>query len=87
MELGTFESETVLLAQHAQHVVLVHFPIALFMTAAFFNLVVFSTKRLALPEAANYNFPAAAISTVPAPATGVLAWQFQLAGQELKVSC
>jgi uncharacterized membrane protein len=52
-------------SQHSQHVVLVHFPIALFMTAAFFNLVVFSTKRLALPEAANYNFPAAAISTVP----------------------
>jgi uncharacterized membrane protein len=74
----------VLLAPHAQQVVLVHFPIARFITAAFFDLVASLTRRLALPEAAYSNFLVAAISTVPAPATGVLAWQFQLAGQKLK---
>jgi uncharacterized membrane protein len=63
----------VLLAPHAQHVVLIHFPIALFIPAAFYDLVASSTRRRALPEAACDNFLVAAISTVPAPATGVLA--------------
>jgi uncharacterized membrane protein len=31
--------KTVLLAKHAQHVVLIHFPIALFITAVFFDLI------------------------------------------------
>ena len=33
-----FDPKTVLLAKHAQHVVLVHFPIALFLTAVGFDL-------------------------------------------------
>ncbi len=41
-------------------------------------------RGLALAEAAYYNFLVAAIATVPAVATGVLAWQFQLAGRKLE---
>ena len=82
--VNPFELKTVLLAKHAQHVVLIHFPIALFITAVAFDLVAQWTKRRGLTQAAYYNLLAAAISTVPVLATGILAWQFQLEGQKLK---
>jgi uncharacterized membrane protein len=34
-----FDLQTVLLAKHAQHVVLIHFPIALFITGVGFDLL------------------------------------------------
>jgi uncharacterized membrane protein len=79
-----FDPGTVLLAKHAQHVVLVHFPIALFMTGVAFDWVAQWTKRRALSEAAYYNLLLAAASTLPVVVTGVLAWRFQLEGQRLK---
>src|SRR5580658_1695000 len=82
--VNPFDLKTALLAKHAQHVVLIHFPIALFITAAAFDLIAQWTKRRGLAQAAYYNLLAAAISTVPVLATGLLAWQFQLEGQKLK---
>jgi len=82
--INPFDPKTVLLAKHAQHVVLIHFPIALFITAVGFDLVAQWTKRHGLADAAYYNLLMAAISTVPVLATGLLAWQFQLEGQKLK---
>jgi uncharacterized membrane protein len=82
--VNPFDLKTALLAKHAQHVVLVHFPIALFITAVAFDLVAQRTKPRGLATAAYYNLLAAAISTVPVLATGLLAWQFQLEGQKLK---
>lgn len=79
-----FDPKTVLLARHAQHVVLIHFPIALFIAAVFFDLLAFWTKRRAPADAAFYNLCVAAISTIPVIVTGILAWQFQLEGQRLK---
>ncbi len=79
-----FDPGTVLLAKHAQHVVLVHFPIALFLTGVAFEWVARWTKRKALAEAAYYNLLLAAASTLPVVVTGVLAWQFQLEGERLK---
>lgn len=79
-----FDPGTVLLAKHAQHVVLVHFPIALFITGVGFDLLGRWTKRSLLSQASYYNLLIAAVSTVPVIATGVLAWQFQLEGQKLK---
>ena len=76
--------KTALLAKHAQHVVLIHFPIALFISAVAFDLIEQWTKRRGLADAAYYNLLVAAISTFPVLATGVLAWQFQLEGQKLK---
>jgi uncharacterized membrane protein len=82
--VNPFDLKTALLAKHAQHVVLIHFPIALFITAVAFDLVAQWTKRRGLAQAAYYNLLVAAISTVPVLATGLLAWQFQLEGQKLK---
>jgi uncharacterized membrane protein len=82
--VNPFDPKTVLLAKHAQHVVLIHFPIALFITAVAFDLVAQWTKRRGLADAAYYNLLLAAISTIPVLATGILAWQFQLEGQKLK---
>ena len=79
-----FDPGTVLLAKHAQHVVLVHFPIALFITGVAFDWAGQWTKRKALAEAAYYNLLIAAASTLPVVVTGLLAWQFQLEGQRLK---
>ena len=79
-----FDPKTVLLAKHAQHVVLVHFPIALFIAGTAFDAAAQWTKRKALEEAAYYNLLLAAMSVVPVLATGLLAWQFQLEGQRLK---
>jgi uncharacterized membrane protein len=79
-----FDLRAALLAKHAQHVVLIHFPIALFTTAVAFDFVGQWTKQHGLAMAAYYNLLVAAISTLPVLATGLLAWQFQLEGQRLK---
>jgi uncharacterized membrane protein len=82
--VNPFDLKTVFLAKHAQHVVLIHFPIALFITSVVFDLIAQWTKRRGLADAAYYNLLVAAISTIPVFATGILAWQFQLEGQKLK---
>src|ERR1700730_8226418 len=82
--VNPFDLKTVLLAKHAKHVVLIHFPIALFVAAIAFGLIALWTRRRGLADAAYYNLLAAAISTLPVMVTGLLAWQFQLEGQRLK---
>jgi len=82
--VNPFDLKTALLAKHAQHVVLIHFPIALFITGVAFDVIAHWTKRGGLADTAYYNLLAAAISTFPVLATGILAWQFQLDGQKLK---
>ena len=82
--VNPFDLKTALLAKHAQHVVLIHFPIGLFLAAVAFDLIALWPKRHALADAAYYNLLAAAISTLPVLATGFIAWQFQLEGQKLK---
>jgi len=77
-----------LLARHAQHVVLVHFPIALFLTGVVFDFAAEwerkDGKRTALAAAARLNILAAAIFVLPTLATGIAAWQWQLGGPQLK---
>jgi|SRR5271156_863336 uncharacterized membrane protein len=82
--MNPYSIREALLAKHAQHVVLIHFPIALCMAGVAFDFVAHWTKRSALATAAYYNFTVAAIATLPVVATGLLAWQFQLEGQKLK---
>jgi uncharacterized membrane protein len=79
-----FDPKTVFFAKHAQHVVLIHFPIALFITAVGFDIVGQWAKRRGLADAAYYNLIVAAMSTIPVLVTGVLAWQLQLEGRKLK---
>ena len=86
--MNPFDLKAALLAKHAQHVVLVHFPIALFLTGVVFDFAARWTKTAArranLAAAARLNMLAAAVAVVPTLATGIAAWQWQLAGQKVK---
>jgi uncharacterized membrane protein len=82
--LHPFDIKAAFFAKHAQHVVLIHFPIALLIAGVVFDFLSQSTKRRALAEVAYYNLLGAAITVLPVLATGLLAWQFQLEGQKLK---
>ena len=84
MSVNPFDIKTILLAKHAQHVVLIHFPIALFISGVAFDLAAQWKKRRGLADAAYFNLLLAALSTVPVVATGILAWRFALDGQKLK---
>lgn len=84
MSINPFDFKTVLLAKHAQHIVLIHFPIALFTVAVAFDYLGQWTKNRTLGAAAYFNLLLAAVSTVPAVATGLVAWQWALEGQKLK---
>lgn len=82
--MNPFDPKTVFLAKHAQHVVLIHFPIALFMIGVLFDFLGQWTKHRVLTEAAYHNFLVAAITTIPVVFTGLVAWQWALDGQRLK---
>lgn len=82
--MNPFSIREALLAKHAQHVVLIHFPIALFMAGVAFDFAAQWTKRNSLAATAYYNFLVAAISAPLVVATGLLAWQLQLDRQKLK---
>src|SRR5207248_3841385 len=82
--MNPFDPKAALLARHAQHVVIIHFPIALFITGVAFDVVAIWKNARTLAFAAYYNLVAAAISALPAAATGLLAWQLQLDGARLK---
>ncbi len=80
----SFDFKAALAAKHAQHILLIHFAIALFIAGAAFDFAAFWTKRQSLATAAYCNFLVAAVSSVPTMITGLLAWQWQLEGQRLK---
>ncbi len=82
--VNPFDPKTIFLAKHAQHVVLIHFPIALFIAAVAFDVVAHWTKRTGFADTAYYNLFVAACSTPLVILTGILAWHFQLDGQKLK---
>ncbi len=82
--LNLFDLRSVFLAKHAQHVVLIHFPIALCLVSIVFDFIAQWTKKRVLEEVVYYNLLVVAICTVPVVATGLLAWRCQLEGQHLK---
>jgi uncharacterized membrane protein len=65
MSVSPFDVKTVLLAKHAQHVVLIHFPIALFTAAVAFDFLALWTKNRALAAAVYFNLLVAAAFTCP----------------------
>src|ERR1700741_2474509 len=79
-----FDIKTIILAKHAQHVVLIHFPIALFIIGVLFDFLAQWRKQPVLAAAAYYNLLVAAIATIPVVITGIVAWQWELEGQKLK---
>ncbi|MGC2694909.1 MAG: DUF2231 domain-containing protein [Candidatus Angelobacter sp.] len=82
--MNPFDLKSALLARHAQHVVLIHFPIALFLASVAFDFAAQWTRNATLSTVAYYNLTVAAIFSVPVVASGLAAWQWQLEGQRLK---
>jgi uncharacterized membrane protein len=79
-----FDLRAWLLAPHAQHPVIVHFPIALFIMSAVFEVLALWWKQPAFASVAYFNLLGAAISIPFTIATGLAAWQWQLEGATLK---
>ena len=79
-----FDLKAALLAGHAQHPVIVHFPIALFIASAVFDILAIWRKQPILAAVGYFNLVGAAISIPLAIATGLAAWQWQLEGATLK---
>lgn len=82
--VNPFDLRTIFLAKHAQHVVLIHFPIALYVIGVVFDLLSRGKRDSQLASAAYVNLSVAALSVLPTYVTGVLAWQFVLEGAKLK---
>lgn len=82
--VNPFDLRTVLLAKHAQHVVLIHFPIALFITGVGLDLLSRGKRESQLASAAYLNISIAAAMVIPTVLTGIAAWQFALDGKRLK---
>jgi uncharacterized membrane protein len=82
--VNPFDLRTVLLAKHAQHVVLIHFPIALFIAGVGLDLLSRGNRESRWASAAYLNISIAAAMVIPTVFTGVLAWQFALEGKRLK---
>ena len=82
--MNPWDIRAALLARHAQHVVLIHFPIALFLAGVALDVAASLTRRKDLAVAAYYNLAFAALCALPAAATGLLAWQWDLEGRRLK---
>jgi uncharacterized membrane protein len=82
--MNPFDLKSVLLARHAQHVVLIHFPIALFLVSVAFDFAAHWVRTAAFAAVTYYNLTVAAFSSVPVVATGLMAWRWQLEGQKLK---
>ena len=78
-----FDPRTVLLAKHAQHVVLIHFPIALFLTGFLFDVAAGWKRNASLETAAFYNVCLAGVAAIPTVLSGLLAWQWELEGRRL----
>ena len=82
--MNPWDIRAALLAKHAQHVVLIHFPIALFIAGVALDVAASWTRRKDLTSAAYYNLTLAALAAVPAAATGLIAWRWELEGRRLK---
>ena len=81
---GPFDPKNLLMPKHAQHPVVVHFPIALFMASLFFDILGSRKKNKTLSDVGRYNLIAAAVTALGGVATGLLAWQSAYGGATLQ---
>ena len=79
--MNPFDWKSIILAKHAQHVALVHFPIALIAVGVAFDLLSTRKQNPALQRTAYYTLIVAAIMALPTVVTGILAWQLQFEGK------
>jgi len=84
ISVNPFDLKASLLAGHAQHPVIIHFPIGLFIASVVFDLLAVWRKKPILAAVAYYNLLGAALTLPLAIATGLGAWQWQLEGATLK---
>jgi uncharacterized membrane protein len=82
--MNPFDLKAALLAKHAQHPVIIHFPIALFIISVTFDLLAIWRRNPVLAKAAFYNLIGAALTAAMAIASGLTAWHWQLEGSKLK---
>jgi uncharacterized membrane protein len=82
--MNPFDLKQMMMEKHAQHVVLIHFPIALFISGVALDFVAQWTKRQTIGIAAYINLLLAAVMTLPAVATGLVAWQWALEGHRIR---
>jgi uncharacterized membrane protein len=82
--LNPFDVKAALLAGHAQHPVIIHFPIALFIASVVFEVVAAWRKQPVFAAVAYYNLLGAALTIPFAIATGLGAWHWQLEGAAIK---
>ena len=73
--MNPFDFKSALLAKHAQHPIIIHFPIALFIISVAFDFLAIWRRNPALAKAAYYNLIGAALIAPVAIATGLTAWQ------------
>ena|ERR1700722_18326440 len=82
--VNPFDIKAALLQGHAQHPVIVHFPIALFMASVAFEVLAVWRNQPIFASVAYFNLVGAALSLPLTIATGLGAWQWQLEGATLK---
>jgi uncharacterized membrane protein len=82
--LNPFDLKSTVLAKHAQQVVLIHLPVALYISGTCFDLAGRFFRKGSAASVALWNFLGAAIMSLPAAVTGLLAWRYALDGQALK---
>jgi uncharacterized membrane protein len=82
--LNPFDLKAALLAGHAQHPVIIHFPIGLFIASAVFDLLAILRRQPVFAVVAYYNLLGAALTVPLAIVTGVGAWRLQLEGAAIK---
>ena len=82
--VNPFDVKAALFAGHAQHPVIIHFPIALFIASVVFEVVAAWRKQPVFAAVAYYNLLGAALTIPFAIATGLGAWHWQLEGAAIK---
>ena len=82
--MNPFDVKEMMMEKHAQHVVLIHFPIALFIAGVGLDFVAQWTKKQTLGYVAYVNLLLAAVMTLPVVATGLVAWQWALEGHRIR---
>jgi uncharacterized membrane protein len=82
--LSLFDLKAALFAGHAQHPVIIHFPIGLFIASIVFDLLAVWRKQPILAAVAYYNLLGAALTIPLAIATGLGAWRWQLEGAAIR---
>src|SRR5438105_7126907 len=79
-----FDLRTILLAKHPQHVVLIRFPIALFITGVGLDLLSPGNRASQLAAAAYLNISIAAAAMIPAALAGMLGLAIRTRWKEAK---